>query len=393
MSAVTPTAAEQYMIELINRARANPAAEAASFHINLNEGIAPATISAAAKQPVAFNPMLETAARSHSNWMIQTSTFAHNEGSANPGAQMRSAGYAFKGTWTWGQNIAWRGSRPYSLPLVATVTQEHSDFSVDSTVPGRGHRIDMLNPSFKEVGVGIETGTFQGFNAVLATQDYASQSGPSFLTGVAYSDAVARDHFYTPGEGLGGVVVTARRIDTGSTFSTSTWSAGGYALPLAAGTYDVTASGGALGGSVHYGLVTVGTFNVKADFTPGQATRPPSPFPPPTPAPPPPANAFGLIFGSVFHDTNGNGRRDAGETGVANAIVFIDANGDGVRESKETTMTTNSAGSFAFKLRPGTYRLRQILPAGARTTAPAAGSYVDTLLDGQYLTGQSFGRL
>jgi hypothetical protein len=45
MSAVAPTDYEQYMLELLNRARANPAAEAARHGIDLNEGLPAGTIS------------------------------------------------------------------------------------------------------------------------------------------------------------------------------------------------------------------------------------------------------------------------------------------------------------------------------------------------------------
>src|SRR5258707_11440338 len=45
LTAVYPSNLEQYEVELINRARANPAAEAARYGIDLNEGLAPGTIS------------------------------------------------------------------------------------------------------------------------------------------------------------------------------------------------------------------------------------------------------------------------------------------------------------------------------------------------------------
>ena len=44
---------EQYMLELINRARANPSAEASRYGIGLNDGLAAGTITTAAKQPLA----------------------------------------------------------------------------------------------------------------------------------------------------------------------------------------------------------------------------------------------------------------------------------------------------------------------------------------------------
>src|SRR5437016_2552832 len=57
LSAVFPTNLEQYLVELVNRARADPPAEAARYGIALNEGVPAAdTISTAPKQPLAINP-------------------------------------------------------------------------------------------------------------------------------------------------------------------------------------------------------------------------------------------------------------------------------------------------------------------------------------------------
>ena len=54
LTAPTLTDSEQYMLELINRARANPAAEATRYGIGLNDDVLPAdTISTSPKQPLA----------------------------------------------------------------------------------------------------------------------------------------------------------------------------------------------------------------------------------------------------------------------------------------------------------------------------------------------------
>jgi len=63
-AAVYPSPQEQYLVELINRARADPAGEASRQLIDLNEGLAPGTISAAPKQPLAVNPLLTDGAPS-----------------------------------------------------------------------------------------------------------------------------------------------------------------------------------------------------------------------------------------------------------------------------------------------------------------------------------------
>src|SRR4051812_35771389 len=75
LSAVAPTDYEQYMLELLNRARANPAVEAARYGIDLNEGLSAGTISTVAKQPLAMNAYVVDAARGHSQWMIDNDVF------------------------------------------------------------------------------------------------------------------------------------------------------------------------------------------------------------------------------------------------------------------------------------------------------------------------------
>ena len=72
------TALEQMLLELINRARLDPAAEAARFGIDLNEGLAPNTISGVSKQPLAMNETLLSVARAHSQDMINRDYFAHD---------------------------------------------------------------------------------------------------------------------------------------------------------------------------------------------------------------------------------------------------------------------------------------------------------------------------
>jgi hypothetical protein len=205
--------------------------------------------------------------------MVANNTFSHTgAGGSHPKDRMAAAGYAFSGTWWWGENIVWR-SYTGSGPTASLVARMHQDLFVDTTVPGRGHRLDLMNNSFREVGAGLATGRFQGWpTAGVVTQDFASQSGNPFLTGVAYRDTVVKDSFYTPGEGMGGVTVTATRTSDSHAFSTKTFSSGGYSLALPAGTYRVTASGGTLSTPITFSTVTIGSQNVKRDFVPTTTT-------------------------------------------------------------------------------------------------------------------------
>ena len=378
MAAGGPSAAEQYMLELINQARANPVAAAATAGIDLNEGLSPGTIAAGAKQPLAFNPQLIDAARSHTDWMFQNQQFGHDEGIIDPGAQMRSAGYPFTGTYSWGQNIASFGETLIAPPLSATAAREENDLFVDASEPGRGHRLNILDPSFKEIGIGIGTGAFQGYNSVLTSQDFASESGNSFLTGVAYIDP-GSTHFYQPGQGLGDITITATRISDQASFSTTSWSSGGYTLALPAGAYTVTATGDGLGTQVANN-VSIASQNVKLDFT--VASRQPNRG---TTTPP------GWLAGAVFRDRNANGTQDHGEGGLAGWRVFIDLNGDGKWQRNEPAVLTASGGKFLLRLAPGSYTLRLVMKKGYALTIPTTAALPVTVTSGQRTIGENFG--
>lgn len=246
------SANEQYMLELVNRARLDPAAEAARYGVNLG------SISTASKQPLAANQLLTTAARGHSQWMLDTDSFSHTgSGGSNPGGRMQAAGYTFTGNWGWGENISWQGTTG-TLNATAAIADQHAGLFRSS-----GHRANILNDAFKEVGTGALTGKFEIYNASMVTQDFARSGSATFLTGVAYSDSNG-DKFYTPGEGLGGVRIMAK--PAGSTaVSTSTGAAGGYEKSLAAGSYTVTFSGGGLPATVAM-QVAVADRNVKIDL-------------------------------------------------------------------------------------------------------------------------------
>jgi hypothetical protein len=268
-----PTSHDQYMLELINRDRLNPQG-AADLYLSgdLNEGLTVGTISTDTKQPLAFNLNLNLAAQGHSQWMLDNDTFSHTgEGSTTSRQRMENAGYTFTSPSGSAENIAWIGTTgtPNFTNFVRT---NYENLFIDEDYPGRGHRVTLMNGDLQEIGISSLQGSFLGYNAVMTTQDfaYSATSGP-FITGVAYTDAIANDNFYTVGEGIGGVTVTAVDItNNANTFTTTTWNTGGYSLAVNPNaTYDVTFSGdldqdGQADDTATY-RVSIGADNLKQD--------------------------------------------------------------------------------------------------------------------------------
>jgi Ca2+-binding RTX toxin-like protein len=251
------TAHEQLLLELINRARLDPAGEAARYGIDLNQGLPAGTLSAAHKQPLAPNPNLATAAQNHSQWQLDTDTFSHTgSGGSNAGDRMRAAGYVFTGSWSWGENISWRGTSG-TLNLTNNIYSHH-----EGLFKSAGHRENILG-DYRELGIGVRTGTFEGYNASMATENFARSGTGQFITGVAFFDANS-DKFYNVGEGRGGVRLDARNLSNGSVTTVTTASAGGYATKLASANYELTFSGGGITAAMGV-LVTLGALNIKVD--------------------------------------------------------------------------------------------------------------------------------
>jgi len=82
------------------------------------------------------------------------------------------------------------------------------------------------------------------------------------------------------------------------------------------------------------------------------------------------------ISGMKFEDTNGNGTRDAGESGLANWRIFIDANADGILQGSEISVLTDADGLYTFaSLLPGTYTIAEEQQDGwVQTTPLGSGS-------------------
>ncbi|HEV8605069.1 MAG TPA: carboxypeptidase regulatory-like domain-containing protein [Tepidisphaeraceae bacterium] len=268
LSTATPTPEEQFMLELINRARSLPAIEAKRYGITLNEGLPANSLSTSARQPLAFNLRLISAARQHSQYLISSKTFSHvGANGSNPQSRMSTAGYLFPASASaWAENLGWAGRRlitPQTADMVAEVQRR---LFVDAGIAVRGHRVNILRDNMKEIGVGVATGLVSGFHSAMTTADLAYSGSATFLTGVAYKDTVKPNKFYNVGEGLAGIIITATRAADGKVFTTTTWSSGGYTLPLPAGVYSVRASNNLFPPTSS--TITIKDKNVKVDFLP-----------------------------------------------------------------------------------------------------------------------------
>ena len=249
------TAAEQYLLELINRARLDPAGEAARYGIDLNAGLAAGTISTASKQVLAPNALLENAAIGHSQWMLAADVFSHTgSGGSQPWDRAAQAGYGWSGV---GENISWRGSTG-TLDLNAAIAAHHQSLFLSTT----GHRQNMLNGSYQEIGIAQEYGSFtqsgRSYNSSMLTELFGRPAAPSVVvTGVFYTDT-DKNGFYSIGEGAAGARLS---IDGNSTFSAA---AGGYALAVQQGAGLMVS--GQVGTLSYQFAMAQATGNVKVDI-------------------------------------------------------------------------------------------------------------------------------
>jgi uncharacterized protein YkwD len=92
---------------------------------------------------------LAQAARGHSRDMIRRNYFDHTSpGGASVGDRVRDAGYGEPGDgWRVGENLGW-GTGQRATPNAL----------VDAWLNSAGHRKNMLNPAFRELGVGVAKG-------------------------------------------------------------------------------------------------------------------------------------------------------------------------------------------------------------------------------------------
>ncbi len=288
-----PTNEQQYMLELINRARANGGAEATRLGLSgLQEG--PPSINGEpwtiqnSVQPLSWNPLLFNSAQNHAKRLNDADQFflggsPHTFGGMTPSERIAAAGYSManyngptttSGFFPGPENIfeaEAQGSGPFvGATLIAGILQGHDGLFTDQTVPGRGHRNTTMLPFFREIGIGITAGRDNQnapgqpngqWDSLYVVQNFGAQTNSlPFITGVAFQDTNGNG-LYDPGEGIGNL-----RVDvTGSNNFAITSPSGGYSVPVPGnGSYTLTFTGGSVG--TQLGATISNLLNTKVDL-------------------------------------------------------------------------------------------------------------------------------
>ncbi|MFH1812067.1 MAG: CAP domain-containing protein [Pseudomonadota bacterium] len=230
VSTGSPTSAEQVVLERLNRARQDPVAEASRLGIALDEGTSPPLLGGA-RPPLAMNPQLLQAARAHSEDMLTRNFFDHtNPDGDDPFDRMQASGYSFAAA---GENLhIVMASAPLSPEEEAPAA--HDDLFVDQGYPGRGHRLNIVDADFTEVGIGLAAGTYRNggstYQALTLTQDFGRPlSGTRhYVIGVVYQDDDGNGQ-YDGGEGMASVRIAAHGDEF---WTTDTGAAGDFAFAV-----------------------------------------------------------------------------------------------------------------------------------------------------------------
>lgn len=265
-----PTAEQQFMLELLNRMRMAPAAELdklvnltgpttwdtpKSDHLTVSAALNFYGVSAAeltsqwstltAAPALAWNDSLAAASATYSNLMVSTDVQAHGLDGLNVGQRITNAGYSSN----------WGDSAQTLFATSSDVTHAHSALAIDWGPDGGSgtgiqfgatHRAALMDPLFKEIGIGFQTVSIPISNnevtgPQVVTQHLANSLrsngvsiiSNSILTGSIFNDAILNDNFYTPGEGIGGALVFVYDNVTGQMVASGqTNTAGGFNIAL-----------------------------------------------------------------------------------------------------------------------------------------------------------------
>lgn len=252
-----PNGREVRLLELVNRARKDPEAEALRYGIALNKDLAPGTISPDSKAPLAFNIPLMLASRDHSAWMLESNVFAHDGANgSNAGDRAEAAGYVLTSPGGIGENLAWLGTTALTIDLTSSIETHHEGLFLSEK-----HRENILHETYRESGVGQRHGQFTqdgtNYNSSMLTNKFGYSGERYFLTGVAF-EAAESDGLYQVGSALEEVWI---HLDD---YRYAPYASGAFSVLLAPGSYEfsVSVAGEAVGIPE---IITLTDQNIKRD--------------------------------------------------------------------------------------------------------------------------------
>lgn len=167
MATATATAAERYMLNLMNSTRNGRGLDPLQLELHLN-----------------------ASADTHTSWMLRADEFSHTgQGGSSASDRVRAAGFDLSGSWMVAENLAYV-SIDNDGSLRDEVRQLHANL-MDSP----GHRANILSGDAELIGIGLKVGWFTvggtDYRVLMATQNFAATDG-NFALDVAPGVAVSR---------------------------------------------------------------------------------------------------------------------------------------------------------------------------------------------------------
>ena len=106
------------------------------------------------------------------------------------------------------------------------------------------------------------------------------------------------------------------------------------------------------------------------------------------------------VFDNLDSGTGGSGEVDGGgsqsvlEPGIEGVNIYLDLNNNGELDTDEPVRVTDADGQYSFTdLEPGSYIVREVVPAGFTQTAPIDGQLTVDLVAGETVADQNFGNI
>jgi hypothetical protein len=263
-----PTDEETYMLELLNRLRAEPMSE---VELMLKEDFIPSYVDIdlfkkemkelEPAQPLFFDRRIIEAARNHTSYQILNGQ-CHEEDPQKKGftgvnVRDRMIHTNFKAQQlSAGENVFLFSRDPWFGHIAFTI-----DWGKDGEggmQDGRGHRLNNLSSSYNLIGIGI----LPHEQYIAITQNFAAARG-RYLGGVAYEDK-NKNNLYDIGEGLQNVKFSINKLESLS------WKSGAYTLMVDEASAKVTAQWGELHMAT---ILPAGSKNFKFDFNSSLAQK------------------------------------------------------------------------------------------------------------------------